>query len=232
MTFEQMVAAIDEIRAATDKPFGVNLRTDAADIDKRVDHLIKVRVPVASRSRRPRARRSSRSSRTPGIVVMPTIGARRHAEKVAAWGVDAVIAKAPRVAATPVSSRRRSCFPQVLDTVDIPVIAAGGFFDGRGLAAALTWGAAGVAMGTRFLLTSDSAVPDHVKAALPAGQAAPTPWSPRRSTARPQRVIRTEVIDRLEKARLLAFPKAAANALRFRKLTGTSMRELVVEGWR
>ena len=53
--------------------------------------------------------------------------------------------------------------PTVLDAVDIPVIAAGGFFDGRGLAAALSYGAAGVGMGTRFLLTSDSAVPDAVK---------------------------------------------------------------------
>ena len=54
--------------------------------------------------------------------------------------------------------------PQVVDAVDIPVIAAGGFFDGRGLVAALAYGAAGIAMGTRFLLTSDSTVPDAVKA--------------------------------------------------------------------
>jgi NAD(P)H-dependent flavin oxidoreductase YrpB (nitropropane dioxygenase family) len=50
-----------------------------------------------------------------------------------------------------------------VDAVDIPVIAAGGFFDGRGLAAALSYGAAGVGMGTRFLLTSDSAVPEAIK---------------------------------------------------------------------
>ena len=49
--------------------------------------------------------------------------------------------------------------PTVLDAVDIPVIAAGGFFDGRGLAAALSYGAAGVAMGTRFLLTAEAACP-------------------------------------------------------------------------
>src|SRR4029077_11237565 len=53
--------------------------------------------------------------------------------------------------------------PQVVDTVDIPVIAAGGFFDGRGLVAALAYGAAGIAMGTRFLLTTDSPVGDTVK---------------------------------------------------------------------
>src|SRR5215218_5633034 len=53
--------------------------------------------------------------------------------------------------------------PQVVDAVDIPVLAAGGFTDGRGLTAALAWGAAGVAMGTRFLLTKESTVPDAVK---------------------------------------------------------------------
>ena len=51
----------------------------------------------------------------------------------------------------------------MVDAVDIPVIAAGGFFDGRGLVAALAYGAAGVAMGTRFLLTRDSTVPESVK---------------------------------------------------------------------
>lgn len=54
--------------------------------------------------------------------------------------------------------------PQVVDAVDIPVVAAGGFHDGRGLVAALAYGAAGIAMGTRFLLTSDSTVPAAVKA--------------------------------------------------------------------
>ena len=56
--------------------------------------------------------------------------------------------------------------PSVLDAVDIPVVAAGGFYDGRGLAAALAYGAAGVAMGTRFLLTQESTVPDAVNSAL------------------------------------------------------------------
>ena len=55
--------------------------------------------------------------------------------------------------------------PQVLDAVDVPVIAAGGFADGRGLAAALAYGAVGIAMGTRFLLTRESPVPEVTKAA-------------------------------------------------------------------
>ena len=64
---------------------------------------------------------------------------------------------------TGTGARPRCCCRRSLDAVDIPVVAAGGFFDGRGLAAALSYGAAGVGMGTRFLLTQDSTVPDAVK---------------------------------------------------------------------
>ena len=87
--------------------------------------------------------------------------------------------------------------PQVVDAVDIPVIAAGGFFDGRGLVAALAYGAAGVAMGTRFLLTQESTVPDAVKRST-STRRSPTRSSRRASTAFPHRVLRTELVDHLE----------------------------------
>ena len=120
--------------------------------------------------------------------------------------------------------------PQVVDIVDVPVIAAGGFFDGRGLVAALAYGADGIAMGTRFLLTQESRVPETVK-----GVYLETPVTgtvvTRKIDGAPQRVIRTRLVDKLEGAgRLMALPRAARNALRFRKLTGTSLRDLVREG--
>nr|WP_313751610.1 nitronate monooxygenase [Streptomyces parvus] len=76
---------------------------------------------------------------------VPSVGARQQAEKAAAWGADAVIVQGgegggTRAVATTV------LLPQVVDAVDIPVIAAGGFHDGRGLVAALAYGAAGAAM--------------------------------------------------------------------------------------
>src|ERR671931_400794 len=86
-----------------------------------------------------------------------------NAEKVAAWGADAVIVQGGEAGGHTGSVATTLLLPSVVDSVDIPVIAAGGFFDGRGLAAALCYGADGVAMGTRFLLTSDSSVPDAVK---------------------------------------------------------------------
>ena len=151
------------MKARTDRPFGVNLRADAEDADARVALL--VREQVHGRVVRARAERAAdqdaegrRASR-----VVPSIGARRHAEKVAAWGVDAVIVQGGEGGGHTGSVATTLLLPQVVDAVDIPVIAAGGFFDGRGLVAALAYGAAGVAMGTRFLLTQESTVPDSVK---------------------------------------------------------------------
>src|ERR671931_1152466 len=88
-----------------------------------------------------------------------------NAEKVAAWGADAVIVQGGEGGGHTGGVATTLLLPSVVDTVDIPVIAAGGFFDGRGLAAALAYGAAGIAMGTRFLLTRESTVPDAVKQA-------------------------------------------------------------------
>jgi NAD(P)H-dependent flavin oxidoreductase YrpB (nitropropane dioxygenase family) len=228
MTFEQMVAAIDEVRSWTDNPFGVNLRTDALDIDKRVEHIIKLKVPVASFAQAP-GEKIVKTLKDAGIVVMPTIGARRHAEKVAAWGVDAVIAQGQEGGGHTGFVPTTILVPQVLDAVDIPVLAAGGIFDGRGLAGALAVGASGVAMGTRFLLTKDSAVADIAKEQYLKALVTDTVVT-RAIDGAPQRVIRTAVIDRLERAKVLALPKAAANALRWRKMTGTTLRALLKEG--
>ena len=216
--FDEMVAAVDEVRSATDAPFGVNLRTDAGDVDLRVDHLITAEVPVASFAQAPGRDMVDRLVEA-GVVVIPTVGAARHAEKVAEGGGHTGVVPTSLL------------IPQVVDAVDVPVVAAGGFTDGRGLAAALAWGADGIAMGTRFLLTAESGVPDAVKALYLATPVTGTTVT-RAIDGAPQRVITNSMVQRLERARLLAFPRALGNALRFRRLTGTSLGELVAEGLR
>jgi NAD(P)H-dependent flavin oxidoreductase YrpB (nitropropane dioxygenase family) len=229
LTFEELLPAVREIKERTDKPFGVNLRADAPDIEERADVLIAQGVRVASFASPP-AERVVKKLKDAGLVVMPTVGARRHAEKVAALGVDAVIAQGAEGGGHTGVVPTTLLVPEVVDAVDIPVLAAGGFFDGRGLVAALAYGAEGIAMGTRFLLTQESRVPDAVKSVYLDTPVTGTVVT-RAIDGAPQRVIRTKVIDRLEGAgRLLAFPRAAINALRFRKLTGTPLRELIREG--
>lgn len=228
MTLEEMTAAIREVKARTDRPFGVNLRSDAADIGARVDRLIAEQVRVASFAQAPRPDMVARL-KDDGVVVMPTVGARRHAEKVAEWGVDAVLCQGSEGGGHTGTVPTSLLLPQVLDAVDVPVIAAGGFHDGRGLAAALAWGAAGIAMGTRFLLTADSRVPDEVKAVYLQTAVTQTVVSTAIDGA-PQRVIRTEVVEALERSGMLKLPRAVLNALRFRRLTETPLRDLAREG--
>lgn len=230
MTYDELRTAILEVKArAPGKSFGVNLRADQPDIGDRLDLLVKEEVRVASFAQAPSKDVITRL-RDHGIVTMPTIGARRHAEKVAEWGVDAVIAQGAEGGGHTGSVPTSLLLPQVVDTVDIPVIGAGGFHDGRGLVAALAWGASGIAMGTRFLLTSDSTVPDAIKSIYLAKSVNDTVVS-KAIDGYPQRVIRTELVDELERSSVFTrFPKALKNALEFRKLTGTSYRDLLREG--
>jgi NAD(P)H-dependent flavin oxidoreductase YrpB (nitropropane dioxygenase family) len=229
MTFDELRKAIHEVKDRTDKPFGVNLRSDQADVDDRVRLLVDEGVRLASFAQAPGPDLIARL-KDGGVVTMPTVGARRHAEKVAEWGVDALIAQGGEGGGHTGTVPTSLLLPQVVDAVDVPVLGAGGFHDGRGLVAALAWGAAGVAMGTRFLLTRESTVPDEIKAIY-----LQTPVTGTVVTSRvdgyPQRVVRTEMIDRLEGAgRLMALPRALRNALAFRKLTGTSLSDLLAEG--
>src|SRR5581483_11100309 len=84
--------------------------------------------------------------------------------------------------------------PQVTACVDVPVLGAGGFCDGRGLVAALAYGASGIAMGTRFLLTRESTVPDAVKQ-IYLGTPVTGTVVTRSIDGKPQRVIRTQVVE-------------------------------------
>ena len=143
------------------------------------------------------------------------------------WASTPSSPRAARAAATPARCPPRCCCPQVVDAVgaEIPVLGAGGFHDGRGLVAALAYGADGIAMGTRFLLTQESHVPAAVKDRYTGGHgvrhrrhhrarrraAAGDPHRRRRPASSARRGC-------------CGFPRAALAALRFRKETGTSLR--------
>ena len=223
MTLAELRVAIDEVKARTDAPFGVNLRTDQDDVAARIQLLIDAGVRVASFATAPREE-LVKQLRDAGVLTMPTVGAVRHAEKVASWGVDAVIAQGHEGGGHTGPVATTLLLPAVTKAVDIPVLGAGGFYDGRGLVAALAYGAAGIAMGTRFLLTKESTVPDAVKHVY-----LQTPVTGTVVTTAidgvPQRVIRTAAIERLGR-----LPRALVNAVRFRRLTGASMSGLLREG--
>jgi NAD(P)H-dependent flavin oxidoreductase YrpB (nitropropane dioxygenase family) len=229
MTLEQLQTAVREVKARTNSPFGVNLRSDQADVGERVDLLIGEKVKVASFAQAPSKDVIQRLKKA-GVVTMPTIGAKRHAEKVAEWGVDAVIAQGHEGGGHTGPVPTTLLLPQVVSAVKIPVLGAGGFFDGRGLVAALAYGAAGIAMGTRFLLTKESTVPDAVKRVYIDTPVTGTVVT-RSIDGHPQRVIRTKLVDALERSGLVGgLFRALRHAWTFRAITGTSMWSLFREG--
>ncbi|WP_037837623.1 NAD(P)H-dependent flavin oxidoreductase [Streptomyces sp. NRRL S-337] len=229
MTTEQLRAAVREVASRTDAPFGVNLRADAGDAAERVRILIDEGVKVASFALAP-SRELIARLKDAGVVVIPSIGARRHAEKVAAWGADAVVVQGGEGGGHTGNVATTVLLPQVVDAVDIPVIAAGGFHDGRGLVAALAYGAAGIAMGTRFLLTSDSTVPDAVKARYLAATVKDITVTTK-IDGLPHRMLRSELVDALERSgRVAALLRAVRHAAAFRRDSGMSWPQMVRDG--
>ena len=228
MDLRQLADAIARVKERTTRPFGVNLRSDAPDIDERAELMVKQGVRVASFAMAPGEKLMKRL-KDAGLVCIPSIGARRHAEKVAAWGADAVIVQGAEAGGHVGEVATTVLLPQVVDAVDIPVVAAGGFFDGRGLVAALAYGAAGIAMGTRFLLTSDSPVPDEIKALYLKAGVTDTAVTTR-VDGWAHRVLRTPFIERLLRTgALTSLPRALANAVRFQRMSGARWSDLIRE---
>jgi NAD(P)H-dependent flavin oxidoreductase YrpB (nitropropane dioxygenase family) len=229
MSYDELERAILEVKSRTDQPFGVNLRADAGDAGDRCDLLIKHGVRVASFALAPKQELIAKL-KDHGLVVMPSVGAARHAEKVAAWGADAVMIQGGEGGGHTGSVPTTLLLPTVLDAVDIPVVAAGGFFDGRGLAAALSYGAAGVGMGTRFLLTQDSAVPQAVKD-LYLGHDLNGTVVTAKVDGMPHRMLRTDLVAELEETSAVKrLGPTLKRTLEFKRTSGMSWVELAKDG--
>lgn len=228
MTPGEAGAKIKAVREATGKPFGVNFHSFQPGADAIVELILAHReqVRAVSFGRGPNARMIGRF-RDAGILCIPTVGAVKHAVKMAELGVDMVTVQGGEGGGHTGSVPTTVLLPQVLDAVSLPVIAAGGFGDGRGLAAALAYGAVGIAMGTRFLLTRESPVPERTKAAyLAAGTDQILVTT--KLDGIPQRMVRTPLMDRIERSGPLAMWLRALEAgLAMKKQSGASWREMV-----
>jgi NAD(P)H-dependent flavin oxidoreductase YrpB (nitropropane dioxygenase family) len=229
MTFAELEKAIVEVKSRTDQPFGVNLRADAGDAKDRCRLLIDHGVKVASFALAPKPELIA-LLKEHDIVVMPSIGAAKHAVKVAGWGADAVMVQGGEGGGHTGPVPTTLLLPTVLDAVDIPVIAAGGFFDGRGLAAALSYGAAGIGMGTRFLLTQDSAVPQAVKELYLSKSLTDTVVTAK-VDGMPHRMLRTDLVEELEETSAVRrLGPTLKRTLAFKRESGMSWAQLAKDG--
>ncbi|SDT51411.1 NAD(P)H-dependent flavin oxidoreductase YrpB, nitropropane dioxygenase family [Actinoplanes derwentensis] len=229
MTLDELRDTIHRIKDRTGEPFGVNIRSDAPDASERVELLIRERVRLASFALAP-SRELIHRCAGGGVLTMPSVGARRHAEKVAQWGVDAVLVQGGEGGGHTGAVPTTLLLPQVVDSVGIPVVAAGGFFDGRGLVAALAYGAAGIAMGTRFLLTAESPVGVRVKQLYLDANVTGTVVTTAVDGV-PHRVLRTAYVNGLEKSGTVgALLRSARHAVAFRRLAGLTWPQLLRAG--
>jgi NAD(P)H-dependent flavin oxidoreductase YrpB (nitropropane dioxygenase family) len=223
---DEVGAAIDRVRSITDRPFGVNFHMFQPGAEKIVQTVIEKRVAAVSFGRGPDAKMIARF-REAGIRCVPTVGAVKHAKKMVDLGVDMLVVQGGEGGGHTGSVASTVLLPQVLDAVKVPVIAAGGFADGRGLAAALAYGAQGIAMGTRFLMTRDCPVPEATKQRYTKATTDDIVVTTQ-IDGMPQRMIRNEILGRLERSGPVKRTwLAISSALELRRLTGSSIGEML-----
>jgi len=230
MTLEEIERGIADIKALTDAPFGVNFHMYLPYAEDIVDLCIAERVRAVSYSRSPSAR-SVEKLKSAGVVCIPTVGACKHAVKAVELGADALVIQGGEGGGHTGSVATSILLGQVRDVVEVPYAAAGGYRDGAGLVAARAMGASGIAMGTRFLLTQESPVPEATKAVYlrtpPERIVVST-----RLDGLPQRMIANDYLGRLMRASSPGLLwQALRNGLAFTKLTGGSLWDMLRAAW-
>jgi NAD(P)H-dependent flavin oxidoreductase YrpB (nitropropane dioxygenase family) len=228
MTPNELRSAIARLRELTPHGFGVNFHAFQAGAEQIVEIVLAHadRVKAVSFGRGPDARMIARF-RDAGILCIPTVGAVKHAEKMVQLGCEMITVQGGEGGGHTGAVPTTVLLPQVLDAVGVPVVAAGGFGDGRGLAAALAWGACGVAMGTRFLMTAESPVPAAPKAAYVKAGTGDIVVSTKVDGI-PQRLILNPLLRRIEGSGRLAMGLRAIEAgLAMKRQTGMSWGEVV-----
>ena len=161
-------AVREEIRKArtlTDRPFGVNVMLAAPDAAEIADLVVEEGVKIVTTGAGSPAPYMEKWLAA-GIKVIPVVASVSYALKMQELGATAVIAEGAESGGHVGDTHTMALVPQVVDAVDIPVVAAGGVFDGRGAAAMFLMGACGVQVGTRFLMADECRVHDTYKERL------------------------------------------------------------------
>lgn len=178
-------------KAITSKPFGVNLMLLTPHIDELVQMVLDEHVPVVTTGAGNPGKYMA-SLMDAGIKVIPIVPSVALAKRMESIGADAVIGEGMEAGGHIGELTTMVLTPQLVDAVDIPVVAAGGIADGRGLAAAFALGAEGVQVGTRFMCASECTIHPAVKAEVIKAKDRDTIVTGR-STGHPVRVIKNKL---------------------------------------
>lgn len=219
---EAVRAEIRKAKSLTSRPFGVNIYYMSPHVEELIDLVIAERVPVITTGAGNPGKHLPRLKEA-GIKVIPVVASVALAKRLERTGVDALIAEGMECGGHIGEITTMALVPQIVDAVRVPVIAAGGIADGRGLAAALALGAVGVQIGTRFICASECVVhPNYKQAILKAGDRDTV------VTGYPGhyvRVLRNKLARQFEE-----LAKRGASPEEFQELGTNRLRAAVIEG--
>ena len=214
---------IRQMKEHTDRPFGVNLMLMNPQADEIAELLVKEQIPVITTGAG-NPGKYMESWKAAGAKVIPVIASVALARLMERAGADAVVAEGTESGGHIGSATTMTLVPQVVDAVNIPVIAAGGIADARGFAAAMMLGASGVQMGTRFVAAKESIVHDNYKEKLIKAKDIDSEVTGR-STGHPIRVLRNKMT-----REYLRMEKEGASLEELERITLGALRRAVVEG--
>ena len=214
---------IYDARKATDKPFGVNLMLLNPDVDNIADLLVKEKIKIITTGAGTPGKYMEKWKEM-GAIVIPVIASSALARRVEKQGADAVIAEGGESGGHVGDMTTMALVPQIVDSVNIPVIAAGGIADGRQFAAAMCLGAQGVQIGTCLLVSEECPVHDNYKQELIKAKDNSTTVTGRSLNA-PVRIIKNQMA-----REYLKLESEAASREELEQITLGGLRRAVTDG--
>ena len=219
---------IDEMKQLTDKPFGVNIMLLSPFVDEVVDVVCQAGVKVVCTGAGNPGKYMDKF-KAAGITVIPVVASVALAKRMEKAGADAVVIEGMEAGGHIGKTTTIALLPQVVDAVNIPVIAAGGIGDGRGMAAAFMLGAEAVQLGTRFLVAKESTAHDNFKQAVIKAKDIDTVITGQ-ITGHPVRVLRNKLTKIYLQAEKEETSKENPDFERLEAIGKGALRRIVVEG--
>ena len=214
---------IQKVKQKTDKPFGVNLMLMNPEADQIAELIAEEKIEVVTTGAG-NPEKYMKMWKEAGVKVVPVVASVALAKRMERAGADAVIAEGTESGGHIGETTTMVLVPQVVDAVSIPVIAAGGIADGRGVAAAFMLGAKAVQMGTIFVAAEESIASDAYKNKIVKAKDIDTKVTGR-STGHPVRVLRNQ-----QSKEYLRLEAEGASFEELEKLTLGGLKKAVVDG--
>ena len=223
MDADELRENIHQVRIKTEKPFGVNLMLLSPHINEQIEVVKEERVPIVTTGAGNPSRLIDDFSKR-GIVTIPVVASVQLAKRLVRHGIQAIIAEGLESGGHIGEITTMCLVPQMVDALDIPVIAAGGIGDGRGMAAAFALGAEGVQVGTRFVCSNECNIHPYYKEAIVNSQERSTVMTGM-STGHPVRCLKNKLTRKFEELETLRASREEIEAL-----GSGSLRRAVCEG--